>query len=154
MEIEKKFTIKELPGELSSYKCHLIEQGYLNRKPVLRVRRKDDEFILTYKMKQKSHENGPIVNIEEEFPLNEEAYLHLLAKADGRVIRKKRYLIPLEGGLTAELDVFEGYLSGLIFAEVEFPDVRTADEFVPPAWFDKDVTGDKRYSNAYLSQEI
>lgn len=152
MEIERKFTIKRIPDDLGQYKCYEIEQGYLNRKPVLRIRKRNDEYILTYKMKQKSGENGPIVNIEEEFPLNEEAYLHLREKCDGNIIKKKRYLIPLDDGLTAELDIFEGCLSGLIFAEVEFPDEERADSFVAPPWFDKDVTSDKRYSNGHLSQ--
>ena len=30
MEIERKFTIRELPDDLDSYPCHLIEQAYLN----------------------------------------------------------------------------------------------------------------------------
>ena len=43
MEIERKFTLKELPENLESYPCHLIEQAYLNISPVIRVRREDDE---------------------------------------------------------------------------------------------------------------
>ena len=30
MEIEKKYTIKELPENLESYPCKIIEQAYLN----------------------------------------------------------------------------------------------------------------------------
>jgi CYTH domain-containing protein len=32
------------------------------------------------------------------------------------MVYKTRYLIPLEDGLTAELDIFEGVLTGLIYA--------------------------------------
>ena len=73
-------------------------------------------------------------------------------KTDHNLIKKTRYLVPLAGGLTAELDVFEGLLTGLVFVEVEFPDELSSNEFVPPAWFGKDLSGDKRFSNYHLSK--
>ena len=51
MEIERKFTIKELPADLDSHTCLLIEQAYLNTDPVIRIRRQDDDYYLTYKGK-------------------------------------------------------------------------------------------------------
>ena len=51
MEIERKFTVKALPENLDSYPFHLIEQAYLNTDPVLRIRRQDDAYYLTYKGK-------------------------------------------------------------------------------------------------------
>ena len=48
-EIERKFIIKELPADLESYAYHELEQGYLNTAPVVRVRREDDTYYLTYK---------------------------------------------------------------------------------------------------------
>lgn len=51
MEIERKFLIKELPGDADNYPCHKIEQAYLNTNPVVRIRRQDDTYILTYKGK-------------------------------------------------------------------------------------------------------
>ncbi len=30
MEIERKFTVRQLPEDLARYDSHLIEQGYLN----------------------------------------------------------------------------------------------------------------------------
>ena len=49
MEIERKFLIKNLPDNLSSYPYHQIEQGYLCTAPVVRIRRQDEEYYLTYK---------------------------------------------------------------------------------------------------------
>ena len=43
-------------------------------------------------------------------------------KADGNVITKTRYKIPLNQGLTLELDLFEGLFDGLVMGEVEFPE--------------------------------
>lgn len=145
MEIERKFTVKELPENLNDYPCKRIEQGYLCIKPVLRVRRKGEEYWLTCKGE------GLLVREEHEFPLTAEAYQHLLAKADGRIIQKDRYHIPC-GEYTIELDVFHGELAPLVIAEVEFPSVDAANSFVPPAWFDKDVTADPAYSNSNLSK--
>lgn len=145
MEIERKFTVKELPEHLNDYPCKRIEQGYLCTKPVLRVRRKGEEYWLTYKGE------GLLVREEHEFPLDEAAYRHLLTKADGRVIQKDRYHIPY-GEYTIELDVFDGELASLVIAEVEFPSVEAANAFVPPLWFDQDVTEDPAYSNSNLSK--
>ena len=49
MEIERKFLISKLPENLSDYPSHQIEQGYLTTNPVVRIRRQDDDYILTYK---------------------------------------------------------------------------------------------------------
>lgn len=155
MEIERKFEIRYLPGDLSEYPCKNIMQGYLCRKPVLRIRKSNEEYILTYKLKVdplRSGEGSPLVNEEVELPLTKEAFDTLLKKIEGNIISKMRYLIPLEDGLTAELDVFGGCLTGLIFAEVEFPDEKTAEEFNPPDWFGQDLSADKRYSNYHLAQ--
>lgn len=147
MEIERKFLISEPPMELSHYSFHKIEQGYLCTQPVVRVRRQDDSYYLTYKGR------GLMVREEYNLPLTAEAYTHLLKKADGNIITKTRYLIPLDNELTCELDVFEGVFKGLILAEVEFPDEQSATDFTPPVWFIREVTNDPRYHNSYMSSQ-
>lgn len=89
MEIERKYLIENIPLNLKDYPCLLIEQGYLNTKPVVRVRRQNDDYYLTYKS------SGMMAREEYNLPLDKEAYDHLITKADGIVITKKRYLIPL-----------------------------------------------------------
>ena len=49
MEIERKYLIDEIPFDLKDYPCKVIEQGYLNTDPVVRVRRSNDKYILTTK---------------------------------------------------------------------------------------------------------
>ena len=146
MEIERKFTVKELP-DLSNYQYKKLTQAYLNTDPVIRIRREDDEYVLTYKGK------GLLAREEHNLPLNAESFEHLLPKADGLVISKTRYLIPYEE-YTIELDIFEGDLAPLIMAEVEFESEDEAHSFVPPSWFDMDVTQDMRYHNSNLSKGI
>ncbi len=144
MEIERKFTIKKVP-DLSAFSFLKIEQAYLNINPVVRIRRQNEEYYLTYKGK------GMMAREEYNLPLNKESFYHLLDKVDGQIIKKTRYLIPFEND-TIELDVFEGSLKPLIIAEVEFKSERDAYEFTPPEWFDQDVTMDYRYHNSYLSK--
>lgn len=159
MEIERKFTIKQLPEHLEQYPFHRIEQAYLNVDPVLRVRREDDQYYMTYKGK------GMMAREESNLALNRASYYHLRDKADGNVISKKRYLIPLRNPgfksgfptppedytLTIELDVFDPPFSPLIIAEVEFGSTEAAEAFVPPEWFDADVTYCKEYHNSYMA---
>ena len=159
MEIERKFTVKELPKDLEKYPCHIIEQAYLNTDPVVRVRRQDDEYYMTYKGK------GLLAREEYNLPLNETSYYHLREKADGNVISKKRYVIPIteptfmsdnfenidQIGLCVELDVFDAPFAPLVIAEVEFPSEEMANAFLPLDWFDQDVTHDPAYHNSNLS---
>lgn len=145
MEIERKFLISGLPENLSDYPFHQIEQGYLCTDPVVRIRRQDDSYILTYKSE------GMLSREEYNLPLTAEAYRHLKPKADGIYISKKRYCIPY-GKYTIELDIFEGDTAPLILAEVEFPTEEEAAGFTGPEWFKEDVTFDPRYHNSYISR--
>lgn len=144
MEIERKFLISKLPENLSDYPSHQIEQGYLTPNPVVRIRRQDDDYILTYKG------GGMMAREEYNLPLTKEAYEQLRPKIEGVLIAKRRYCIPLEP-YTIELDVFEGDLDGMILAEVEFPNIDEAEAFCPPEWFVKDVTFSPEYHNSYLA---
>ena len=147
MEIERKFLITSLPEDLDSFPCRLIEQAYLCTDPVIRIRRQDDEFILTCKG------SGMMSREECNLPMSGQSYAHLLTKAEGNIISKKRYLIPADGGLTIELDVFSGRWEGLVIAEVEFASEDAANRFVPPVWFDREVTYDPHYHNSWLSSQ-
>lgn len=146
MEIERKFLIKQLPEKLDSYPCADIEQGYLNTSPVLRIRKKNDSYIFTYKSA------GLLSREELEVPLTQTAYEHLVPKCDGNLITKTRYKIPEQHGYTIELDVFHGCLEGLLLAEVEFPSEEEAFAFSAPDWFTVEVTEEPTFHNSSLSQ--
>lgn len=145
MEIERKFLINKLPENLESYPFHRIEQGYLCTQPVVRIRRQDDSYILTYKS------GGMMMREEYNLPLTKESYEHLRPKIDGTLIAKRRYCIPF-GKYTIELDIFEQDLAPLIIAEVEFSSKEEAENFLAPEWFGEDVTYSPYYHNSYLSQ--
>ena len=158
MEIERKFLVKKIPDNLEQFACRQIEQAYLNTKPVVRIRRSDEDYYLTYKG------SGLMAREEYNLPLNAESYQHLLEKADGHPITKKRYLIPLApqeineecrrlldgASLTIELDIFEGALAPLVLAEIEFPSQESADAYEMDSRFSQDVTQDSRYHNSNM----
>ena len=116
--------------ELSGIAQRDIEQG--------------EEYIFCYKGK------GRLSREEYNLPLTKEAYESLLGKIEGRVIRKSRYEIPC-GKYTVELDVFQGELEGLCYAEVEFSSLEEAKNFQPLDWFSEELTEERGYSNAELS---
>lgn len=174
MEIERKFLIKQIPFDLSPYKCRHIEQGYLSIKPVVRIRKEvsdgESKFELTYKSK------GLMVREEYNLPLDNDSYEHLKEKIDGQLIVKDRYNIPLNYNicsdrddlsdvspdaeylktripLVIELDIFHGELAPLMLAEVEFLSEELAESFIPPEWFGRDVTMITQFQNSNLSRK-
>ena len=156
MEIERKYLVSSLPEGYDTCPFHEIEQAYLSVNPVIRIRKEDDSYYLTYKSK------GLLIREEYNLPLTEEAYEHLKPKTDGRILTKKRYLLPFDSfgtpqtfpnadTLTIELDLFEGVYQGLALVEVEFSNQEDAESFVPPAWFGNDVTFSGEYQNSRLA---
>lgn len=147
MEIERKFLVAQLPDNLDNYSCRYIEQGYLSTKPVVRVRRDNDDYYLTYKG------SGMMAREEYNLPLTKDSYEHLIKKADGNIITKKRYEIPDGNGYTIELDIFEGAFNGTVIAEVEFNTIEEADNYIMPEFFTEDVTNNPEYHNSNMSKK-
>ena len=105
MEIERKYLIHHIPENLTVTETHHIEQGYLCTGPVVRIRKDNEDYILTYKSK------GLMVREEYNLPLTANAYEHLKTKIDGRLIKKTRQVIPYTDNLFIELDTFHGDLA-------------------------------------------
>lgn len=66
------------------------------------------------------------------------------------VVEKVRYEVAASDGMIWEVDEFLAENEGLIVAEIEL-DSET-QSFTRPAWVADEVTGDKRYYNAYLAK--
>lgn len=145
LEIERKFIIYKIPENINNYPFSHIVQFYLHEDPVLRIRKTDNNYFLTYKSK------GLIARNEIELNIDKTLFDALYRKAD-KFIDKIRYKIPYCNHII-ELDIFNKNLSGLILAEVEFKSVEEADNFNPPEWFGKDVTNFPKYQNVNLIKE-
>lgn len=154
VEIERKFLVSEEKAleylekaQAGEYEYRVIEQAYLTTNPVVRVRKSDDAYYMTYKG------NGFISREEYNLPLTEEAYDILKSKADGHIISKTRIHIPY-GKLVIELDVFEAPFDYIRMAEVEFETLPDAETFIKPEWFLEEVSNDTEYHNSTLSRKV
>ena len=90
------------------------------------------------------------VRHEREVTLTPKQFAVLWPATFGRRLTKMRYDVPF-GKHVIEIDIYRGRHRGLVVAEVEFTDGRTARTFRPPVWLGKDVTGRARYSNVLLA---
>jgi CYTH domain-containing protein len=147
MEIERKWVLDAPPPDLGQREHARVEQGYvaLDDRAEVRVRRKGDKHTLTIKS-----EPG-LTRVEEELTIDADRFASLWALTEGRRVVKTRHLVPLADDLTAEVDVYEGDLGGLVTAEVEFPSEEASRAFDPPEWLGREVTGDPRYANRTLA---
>jgi adenylate cyclase len=147
-EIERKWVLDAPPRWLGEHPSRRVEQGYValdDAGAEVRVRRAGDELTLTIK-------SAPgLVRVEEELSLSEAQFSSLWALTEGRRVVKTRHLVALADDLTAEVDVYEGDLDGLVTAEVEFGSEEASAAFDPPDWLGREVTGDKRYANRSLA---
>jgi CYTH domain-containing protein len=147
-EVERKFVLPERPAGLEEHPARQIAQGYLAIDPAgseVRVRRKDEQTLMTVKA------GLGLVRAEEEFAIEPDRFERLWPLTEGRRVVKTRYLVPLDGGLVAEVDDYHEQLAGLVTAEIEFPDVATATAFAAPPWLGREVTEDPRYNNRALA---
>lgn len=147
LEIERKFLVKNVDFINLATTKNRIVQGYLNSTPerTVRVRIKGNKGYLT--IKGISNESGT-TRMEWEKEIDLQDAEELLKLCEKGVIDKIRYEIPF-GDHIYEVDIFNGDNEGLIMAEIE---LQTEDEtFKKPYWLGKEITSDKRYYNAYLS---
>jgi CYTH domain-containing protein len=147
IEIERKFLVKQVPADLNELQGAIIRQGYIiayQDGTELRVRQKHDTYYLTIKV------GDGLTREEIEIELSPDQFERLWPYTEGHRVNKTRYMLPV-GDHTAELDLFEGDLLGLILVEVEFDSVEVSEHFVPPVWFGRDVTEDDRYKNKRLA---
>lgn len=148
VEIERKFLV-EGDFKTEAYNHERICQGYIvtnsNGRSV-RIRIRGGKGYIT--IKGAGNESGiSRFEWEKEIPLAEAE--QLLTLCDPGVIDKTRYLVKV-GKHLFEVDEFHDQNEGLIIAEIE---LQSEDEpFDKPDWLGKEVTGEERYYNAYLSK--
>jgi len=148
-EIERKFLLKRFPPNLKKYPHDTIEQGYLavGRGGLqVRLRKKGSVLSLTYKEGTRGERE------EREIRLSLEQFKALWPATAGRRLTKVRYDVPWKKH-TIEIDIYRGRHDGLVVAEVEFDDEKSAAEFQRPDWLGRDVTGKTKYSNVALAHD-
>lgn len=146
-EIERSFLVPVLPSVDELGPGARLRQGYLafDGQVEVRVRLSDGAATLTVKAGRGLHRTE--VEAELSAPDGEELW-HL---TEGRRVEKVRHRATLPTGEVAEVDVYEGALTGLATVEVEFSSEDDANAFRPPPWFGRDVTTEPGWSNADLA---
>lgn len=148
LEIERKFLVSDANFKERAFKEFEITQGYLNTDPerTTRVRTKGEKAFLT--IKGKSTADG-LSRFEWEKEIPVEEALQLLELCEPGVLKKTRHFVKFEEQVW-EVDEFFGENKGLLLAEIE---LNSEDENVNlPQWVGEEVTGNKKYYNAYLSK--
>ncbi len=79
---------------------------------------------------------------EYEIPVAEAETMHA-EFCDGHVVEKLRHSVP-HAGQVWQVDVYLGFLAGVVHAEVELGD--PAQTIIPPPWLGPDVTGQPQHS--------
>ena len=158
MEIERKFLLKhDLPRELLNLADKLvITQGYLaiDKDKVVRIRASESKKYECFNsafLTVKSRRGNGISREEIETPIRYDKALEMLKYAEGNLIEKTRYEIPIENtNLKWEIDEFHGHNKGLWIVEIELEDEE--QEFYKPSWLGEEISQDKRYANSKLSK--
>jgi adenylate cyclase len=147
VEIERKYLVKSDIYRSLAVAKHEVKQGYLCADGIrtVRVRLWDDQGVLTIK----GRGNG-VSRFEWEKTISSADAEALFALCQPGRVEKTRYVVPIAGTtLNVEVDVFHGDNEGLVLAEIELPSEDYV--FEVPEWLGKEVTGDPRYYNSYIS---
>lgn len=146
-EIERKFLLTSDAFKKEASRSFRISQGYLTTdiERTVRVRIKGDKAFLT--IKGKSNQGGTTrIEVEEEIAFAKAETLLKLCLPG--IIDKTRYEVII-GNHTWEVDEFYGDNKGLLLAEIELTNEQ--ESFEKPNWIGKEVTGNKKYYNSYIS---
>ncbi|MBP3965982.1 CYTH domain-containing protein [Paenibacillus lignilyticus] len=159
LEIERKFLLTEFPerligtGELLRVSEHRIEQTYLalDGPQELRVRRivdlATDEVSYTHTFKS----GHGLAREEVEYSISQGIYEQVI-QAFGAVPLTKNRITAHWGDRVVEIDIYDQIR--LMVLEVEFDSEEAAVAFEPPAWFGKDISTEKQYSNKKVWREL
>lgn len=148
VEKERKFKVTSKKFISLSHKVINIKQGYLSKEKNMSVRIRISENKSFLCIKGPSFKSGiSRFEFEKEISLIEGS--ELLRLCLPRIICKKRYLIKYKKQLF-EIDVFEGFLKGLILAEIELN--SESQKVYLPDWIGEEVTGVKNFYNSQLSK--
>jgi len=157
LEIEKKFIVKliDIPLDLANSKNankYIITQSYISFSPEIRLRKvisdNNNRFYITIKIPV---DKFGMIREEYEYAISESKYNFLLKFKEGNTIEKTRYQFMYNKKMFA-VDKFNGFLNGLVVAEVEFDSEDETKSFIPPKWLGKDITSNKKYKNGNLSK--
>lgn len=141
-EFELTFLAKFLPNDLEKFPSKEIVDIYIPKEkehPTIRLRKNGDVLELTKKEPVNGEDSS--WQLEQTIHLTEEEY-KVFAKLDGKKNSKIRYKYPYQNQ-TAEIDVFQDDLKGLVVVDFEFESKDAMKNFEMPDFCLADVTHEK-----------
>ena len=138
-ELELTYLARLVPEGLENCPSKLIVDVYYPPErdhASLRIRQRGDHYEITKKVMANGTDSSH--QLEHTIELDEAEFKALTA-APGKRVAKRRYLYDYQGR-TAEVDVFEGDLAGLVEVDFEFDDRDDQLAFQMPDFCLADVT--------------
>ena len=142
IELERTYLAKYLPQGLMDCKSKEIIDIYIPKSsihPTLRIRKNGSEYEITKKEPVKGNDSSH--QREQTIILTESEFMEL-AQLNGKRVSKIRYCYD-HNSRTAEIDVFQGPLKGLVLVDFEFEEIGEKDYFEMPDFCLADVTQEK-----------
>lgn len=139
IELEKTYLAKYVPENLADCESKEIIDIYIPKSiehPKLRIRKNGDKFEMTKKKQMDDNDAG---HQEEQTIILNENEFEALNRIEGRKTRKTRYYFDFEGS-TAEIDVLQDLLKGLVVIDFEFDTVEEKNNFQVPDFCLAEVT--------------
>ena len=146
MEIERKWLVSDWPKTLPLIRVQHMEQGYLSRRPTVRIRLEKDDHEESYVLCVKS--SGRLSREEIEVAMTKEQFEGMKRVIGKPLIAKCRRSYALPDGHVLEVNCVE---ENFWYAEVEFETEAEAEAFDPgktalSGYFQKEVTGIRGWS--------
>ena len=139
VELERTYLVKKFPDNLKNYKFKEIIDIYIPKSsdhPKIRIRKNGDRFEMT---KKEPVIGGDASHQEEQTIVLTENEFMALNNIEGKRVRKLRYEYDYNR-LSAEVDVFQDDLNGLVLIDFEFATIKEKDSFEMPDFCLADVT--------------
>lgn len=149
LEREKTYLAKSLPSGLAQAKHELIRDIYIPdtaNHARLRLRQRGDTYEATKKIPVN---NDPSHQVEHTIPLTREEF-ETLAACSTKTLQKQRYHIDIDG-YSAEIDIYEEALAGLVVIDFEFASEEEFRAFTQPDIALADVTDDEIIGGGFLA---
>ncbi len=150
IEYERTFLAKRLPDEIRGIDGVLLHDIMIPdtiRHPHLRLRQRGDAYVITKKYPIDDGDKTEM--IEETIPLDKIEF-EALQKCSTKDITKYRYNVTIRG-YSAEVDVFEEKLQGLVLIDFEFGSSAEKDAFVVPDICLADVSQEEMFAGGMLA---
>jgi CYTH domain-containing protein len=148
-ELERTFLAKYLPQGIEIFDCKEIIDIYIpkgSRHPVLRLRKNGEKYEMT---KKEPVREGDASNMNEQTITLAREEFDALKRIRGKIVHKFRYIYPF-GPHTAEIDVFQEELEGLVIVDFEFNSLEEKDAFKMPAFCLAEITQDEALAGGML----